>query len=423
MAQQPGNSTATPDLVELEKEADARDKDWYFRIAAASIAFYILLQLTANLELTYRLLHTLNSLTNLSFAAIATWDIRTGIDNGEATAIVTALAAIIISVNVSAIMASLTPLRTESDEHAFYRWLSKMQFLAPIAASAAIAVACTRMGTDTGLGVGLLTVALIAMGASSLNAVVGTRRFSARVRLSNARREASAAAAHVANLESQLTTNSGRRWWKKVGSTYASSFITLLLVSSVLALETLVQCLAAFEWIFGAQIDTFLEVALSSAYLFLLNALTTGPLLHLIAWSCKWFYIVCARHPDRPGSNFAGRLTSVKKFIHPLLAVVVVGLVSVVGHVSPPPIDQLFTFSMLLTSCFFFVLVLAASRGKGPATIIPLHALAYLTAQQGSMAKTLKIAEELEAAAAIDVTPNDVKSKVGEKIALIKFWR
>ena len=92
-----------PNLAELEQEANARDSDWYYRIALASILIYLLLQLTSNLERAFAFLRSPTMLTSWTFDSLAEWDTRSGIQNGEATAIVTALAAVIISINVSAI--------------------------------------------------------------------------------------------------------------------------------------------------------------------------------------------------------------------------------------------------------------------------------------------------------------------------------
>ena len=266
-------------------------------------------------------------------------------------------------------------------------------------------------------------VAMIAMGASSLNAVAGARRFSVRVRVSNARREAAIAAIHVDNLVRKLSGSSQQQWWGKIASTYVYSFKTVLLVFLLLFLETLVQCFTAPEWLYTSQVDNVLEITIASAYVYFANVMTTGPLLFLIAWSRKWSHILNAREPIATGAHMAYRLIALRKFIDALIAAIVVGFTIVIGQISPPPIDQLFTSSMLVTSCFFYGLILAASQGKGPGVVVPMHALAYMSALRESTAKALGDAKRLEAESAGGPAEDGARRKAGRNIGLLRFWQ
>lgn len=422
MARPQSDGTAVSQLSNLEEKANAHDWEWYVRIAMASLLIFLLLQIVSNIERIATFMRNVSP-SAWSSESLSGWDTRTGIANGEATAIVTALAAIIISINVTAIVTSLTPASTEADEHALYRWLSKMESLAPTAASAAIAVSCTRLGTDTGLGVGLLMVASIAMGASTLNAVARARRFGARVRAVNARRDAAAAKFHVETLVVRLAGESQRQWWGKVATTYTYSLQLLLLVSGFLALETLIQCLTTPDWIYVPQVDTFAEIAFVSGYMFLANSMSTGPLLLLLAWTRKWTLILGARRSAGVSFKLQARLMNLMRFIEPLVALVVIALITGFGQVLQHPADQIITASMLLSCSAFYCVALLANRGVGPSVNIPLHALAHLQRVHKYTAKAQKDAEDLEeAVSAFSSSPADNRN-VTHWVARIKFWR
>lgn len=119
----------------------------------------------------------LEFLTNLNFInlyaethriQIDSWDFEAGMDHSDAATIVGTLAAFVVTINVAVFAARLggpADLRGEMD---LGRWQHVMEWLAPLSAAAALAVAATRIPSQPGLGAGLLALAVITVCASDV---------------------------------------------------------------------------------------------------------------------------------------------------------------------------------------------------------------------------------------------------------------
>lgn len=99
---------------------------------------------------------------------LADLDFSAGIDHADASTIVGTAAAFVVTINIAVFAARLGGVQDLRGEMDISRWQRAMERLAPLAASIAFAVAATRFPREVGLGLGLLFIAAITLGASDV---------------------------------------------------------------------------------------------------------------------------------------------------------------------------------------------------------------------------------------------------------------
>lgn len=121
------------------------------------------------------------------------WDFTLGIEATDATSIVVALAALVITINVAVLPARLTATQEVSVEVDLSRWQKNMEMLAVVAASVALVVTATQFSErQLGKFITLALVSSVALAASDvrIGARLSTLRIAkkvAEIRLSRAR--------------------------------------------------------------------------------------------------------------------------------------------------------------------------------------------------------------------------------------------
>lgn len=267
------------------KTSNASSKRMLARIGLA-VFLYAVLQVSRNLPQVWET------------GSIQAWDTTLGIDHADASAIVGALAAVVFAINIAVFAARIgqsTDLRAELD---LARWQRKMELLAPLSAVAALVVAGTRMPTEVGLGLVLLTIAVITLAAADVR-IAG--------RLGTLEMEAGAAQAQLDEVRKELNyfrgflpdyvtsklppklSPSDQYLWATLGYIIASVALKFLLAwETLLALsDAQLSAMTARNNDFGYLIWTTLATLVALVLLCLLSVLKMTHYSRGPVWSSK----------------------------------------------------------------------------------------------------------------------------------------